>query len=168
MNQPVNNRWYQQPVVWLFLILLGVTVVACIGLMIIAIKSDDGLVTDDYYKRGNEIGKDIVRDRQAAKLGLSAKLMVSDDGLQARVLLIPMPAQPNPLTITLSHPTQAGQDLTLSLRPTEDGMYKAKLDGVLAPQRWLVQLDDPHGGWRLRGEATIGPGSAVDLKPAGQ
>lgn len=168
MNTPLSNRWYQQPVVWLFLTLLGVTIIACIGLMIVAIKSDDGLVADDYYQRGNEIGKDILRDRQAAKLGLSAKLMISDDGKAARLLLFPMPADPNTLTLTLSHPTKAGPDLTLPLRAGEDGMYKGKLDVSLTGERLLIQLDDPHGGWRLRGEAGLGQGAAVDLRPAGQ
>ncbi|PHV11654.1 FixH family protein, partial [Chitinimonas sp. BJB300] len=100
-----SGHWYRQPVVLLFLGLLLVTVVACMGLIFMAIKTDDGLVTDDYYKRGNEIGMEMSRDTQAAKLGLSAQIFLAQDGRSIRALLIPMPDPAQPITLRLSHPT---------------------------------------------------------------
>lgn len=171
-----SSRWYRQPVAWLFLILLSVTVLACIGLIILAIKSDDGLVADDYYKRGNEIGMEIGRDKQAATLGLSAQLFVAEDGLSVRALLLPLPASPQAVVLRLAHPTRAGLDVVLTLQPEAGGMLVAKLEQPLHKQRWLVQLEAASVGtqaspWRLRHEAELGPGATLALKaqpaPAG-
>ena len=41
-----------------------------------AIRTDDGLVTDDYYKKGKAINMELRRDKQAFNMGLSAQLMV--------------------------------------------------------------------------------------------
>ncbi|QDQ25768.1 FixH family protein [Chitinimonas arctica] len=159
------NKWYRQPVIWLFLGLLGTTVVGCIAMIVVAVKSNDGLVADDYYKRGNEIGKDIARDRMAAKLGVTAKVIVSEDGVGAHILLVPMPVKANPLSLRLSHPTRPGQDQAVILRAGEDGMLHGKLARPLVSQRWLLVLDDELGGWSLRGEGVLGAGLAVDLRP---
>lgn len=164
MNQVVS-RWYREPFVWLIVGLLTVTVVLCFGLLIVAHETDDGLVVDDYYKRGNEVSKDIARDQQAAKLGLSATVLLSDDGKKLRVLLIPMPTTPTPLSLTLAHPTLAGEDQTIALSMGKDGMLLGQLTKPLAPHRWLVQLADAKAGWRLRAESQIAAGTAIDLKP---
>lgn len=168
-----SSRWYRQPVAWLFFILLAVTVLACVFLMYVAVRSDDGLVSDDYYKRGNEIGMEMGRDRQASALGLSAQLMVADDGRSLRVLLLPLPAQGKELTLRLSHPTRAGLDRVIRLRPDAGGMLLAELPDVLPTQRWLVQLEEgtpakEATGWRLRAEARLAPGAVLQLRPQAQ
>ncbi|QNM98021.1 FixH family protein [Chitinimonas koreensis] len=163
MSNP--NAWYRQPVIWLFLTLLIVTVAACFALIGVAIRSDDGLVADDYYKRGNEIGLEIHRDRQAVALGLSAQLLVGDDGKSVRVLLMPPSAEAKTVVLRLAHPTRAGLDRVLTLHPAADDMLVAALDAPLPEQRWLVQIEDGQNSWRLRGESRLGPGAALTLKP---
>ncbi|MGQ5523582.1 FixH family protein [Chitinimonas sp. PSY-7] len=164
-----SSHWYRQPVVLLFLSLLLVTVVACIGLMFVAVKTDDGLVTDDYYKQGNEIGMEMSRDTEAAKLGLSAQLFLAQDGLSLRALMIPLPDKSQPVTLRLSHPTRAGMDKVFELKPEEGGMLVVQLEKPLPTQRWLVQLEEnAHDGksdWRLRTEAMLAPGESITLRP---
>ncbi|MDN3577018.1 FixH family protein [Chitinimonas viridis] len=158
-----SNRWYRQPVVLLFLGLLLVTVLACIHLIKVAIQSNDGLVVDDYYKRGNEIGMEMARDQQASALGLSAQLFMAEDGQSVRVLLVPLPASPAPLKLRFAHPTRSGLDQVVTLQPVDGAMLSGRLASPLVSQRWLVQLEDEAAKWRLRAEAKVGPGATLGL-----
>jgi len=58
--------WYRVPAVWLLIALPLTAVAAGFFLLGAAIQSDDGLVVDDYYRRGKEINLDLARDRAAA------------------------------------------------------------------------------------------------------
>ena len=51
-----------------------------------AIRTDDGLVTDDYYKKGKAINMELRRDKQAFNMGLSAQLMVGSDQRTLRLI----------------------------------------------------------------------------------
>ena len=69
-----STRWYQEPFAWL---VLGIPVVAVLTGMImlsLSIRGFDGLVVDDYYKRGKEINRTLERDQAAVDQALSAQL----------------------------------------------------------------------------------------------
>ena len=55
INMADTKRWYAEPWVWL---LIALPMTAVIGGMItiyLAVTTSDGLVVDDYYKRGKAI-----------------------------------------------------------------------------------------------------------------
>jgi hypothetical protein len=52
-----NRAWYREPWPWLLAAGPAVVVVASLVSAWIAIRSDDGLVAEDYYKRGLLINK---------------------------------------------------------------------------------------------------------------
>ena len=62
IRQPVQP-WYREP--WPWLIMLGPAVVIVAGVIttVIAFKTSDGLVADDYYKQGLAMNKTLARDR---------------------------------------------------------------------------------------------------------
>ena len=53
----------------------AVVIVAGVITLWLAVRSSDGLVTDDYYKQGLAVNQVLERDHRAAALGLRADLI---------------------------------------------------------------------------------------------
>lgn len=149
-----NAPWYKQRWPWILMAGPALVVVAGIITTWLAVISNDGLVTDDYYKQGLAVNQRLHRDQQAARLGLHADVMRS--GLNLRLLLVGEMPSPLPAAITLklTHPTRKGFDQEVQMNPV-GGQGQGFYGGKLAEQiggRWLVSLEDPAGEWRLQGE----------------
>src|SRR5439155_12477941 len=113
----------------------------------LAISSDDGLVADDYYKRGLAINQRLERSERAAALDLGAELTVAGDGTAHLVLKgAGADAAPPVLMLRLIHPTRAGLDRIVEVIRAADGSYSGKLNASVSG-RWLVSVETP--GWRL-------------------
>ena len=77
---------YRQFWPWFIISIPAATVVAAIITINIAIKTDDGLVVDDYYKEGLAINEDKARERKAREMQISAELSLDENGMiQARL-----------------------------------------------------------------------------------
>jgi hypothetical protein len=109
-----------------------------------AYASADGLVADDYYKRGLAINAVLKREQEAARRGIEARVERERDGVTVRL----KGAAPEVLFLRLAHATRAGNDLRLRLERGADGAYRASLP-PLAAGRWRAVLDDPDGEWRV-------------------
>ena len=162
-TQTISLPWYRVPLVWLAIALPLSAVIAGFVTLWLAIKSDDGLVADDYYRRGKEINRDLSRDRAAAARGLKAMLQLNDQRgdlrLRFSVERTQLPAQ---LEVRFMHATRAGLDRTMTLTRAPDGSYRAFMP-PLAAGRWHVQLaaDD----WRLSGSLNIPAENFVAFVP---
>jgi hypothetical protein len=156
--------WYRFSFMWLVVALPLVSVVLGIGLLVVAIRTDDGLVADDYYRRGKEINLVLARDRAAAALGLSADLEIDAvTGLvRARLRSTRGAEMPAQIELKFMHATRAGFDQTLALARTPAGFYQAGA-GALAPGRWDVEL--AAADWRLVGELRAPAGTRAELRP---
>jgi hypothetical protein len=110
----------------------------------IAHATADGLVAEDYYRRGLAINQDLRLERAAVARGLQAT--ATREGARLRVRL--QGAAPEALIAQLAHATRAGQDLRLRLAPAPDGGYVAALP-PLAAGRWHLILEDPRRQWRI-------------------
>lgn len=141
--------WYRHR--WPWLLMLGpFLVIVATGITLwLAVRSDDGLVADDYYKQGLAINQATSRDRRAAALGLGAEMSFDPVRKMMRVVLRGAPAvAPEALVLKLSHPTRSGLDHTLRLRRDDGGGYSAAF-GDEPAGRWYVSLEDSAGEWRL-------------------
>lgn len=157
-----NGPWYKQRWPWILMAGPGVVIVAGIVTLWLAVVSNDGLVTDDYYKQGLAVNQRLQRDHAAASLGLRADLMQA--GLNVRLLLgsdAPV-ALPEAITVRLSHPTRAGFDQLVTLRSEGGDVYGGKLAAEIEG-RWLVAIEDPAGQWRLHGEWLVDSGEPLRL-----
>ena len=67
------RRWYQEPLVWMLIAIPGSAVVMGAVMLTLATSTYDGLVADDYYKRGLQINRSIAREKHAASHGIAAK-----------------------------------------------------------------------------------------------
>ena len=112
----------------------------------LAVATSDGLVADDYYKRGLAINQDIQRERAVLDLGIAASIERRDGVL--RVRLESRGAPPVALFAQLVHATRAGHDQRLRLPRIAPGVYETGLPQLPAG-RWRLILQDPKGEWRI-------------------
>ena len=136
-NVPPTGAWYREP--WPWIIIAGplTVVIACMATTVIAVRSDDGMVAGDYYKRG------LLVNQQLPKGGLvtahlGALLALAPDG-ELKVHPEAGDPQGDFLRVTLSHPGSGARE-TLSLRRNADGDFV----GMLAQSRegrWIVAVE---------------------------
>ncbi len=143
--------WYREP--WPWIIMSGPAVVVVAGIVTpwIAFSGADGLVADDYYKRGLAINRTLERIDAAVALGLQAELSRSAAGdvavrlRQSRADAPPLPAS---IRLRIVHPTRASEDRTVELTATDAGVYTGRLE-VPGRTQWHVLLETAQ--WRLEG-----------------
>ena len=143
-----NVRWYREPWPWILLGLPATAVVAGIVTLVIAIRHEDGLVAEDYYRQGLAINRVLERESRAAELGLSAHLMFS--GKRLRASFAGSGEFPDAVMVRFVHPTRAGEDREVALSAISPGWYEGDLP-TLAAGRWRLQLEDAQSTWRLTG-----------------
>lgn len=150
-SSPKSRKWYREPMVWLVLMIPAAAVVMGAVMLTLAISTYDGLVVDDYYKRGLQINRSIERDASAQAYGLASIVRLGESGgvIEASLDGDASFEAPEMVNLRLYHATRPGLDLHLMLRRIAPGRYLASRP-ELAPGRWYAQLDAE--GWRLKGE----------------
>lgn len=159
MTQP--KPWFKQFWPWVLIGIPGLTVVACMVTIYLAVTTADGLVQDDYYKEGLAINQTLAKDQKAAELELSAYVRIAGENLEAYFDSDHIQGE---LHLKLLHPTRAHQDQTLLLIPTEKGSYHAQLPAI-AGGKWHVEITDDSGEWRIRGRMDYPAHRDVRLLP---
>ena len=149
-SKPDRRRiiWYREPYVWL---LIALPLAAVIGSFItgwLALRSDDGLVMDDYYNQGLAINRVLERDRRANELGITANLQLSREQHTFRLFLTGNEnfLAPDTITISFLHATRGGYDQKIQVSRTDQNYYQATLQD-LVKGRWDVQIE--AGNWRI-------------------
>lgn len=142
------QAWYREP--WPWILMAGPAVVVVAGLVTawLAVRSDDGLVVDDYYKQGLGINQTLSRSDAAARLGINAEIYLVDG--RVRVLLAA--AGGGALRLQMAHPTRAGLDQSVKLSMIQPGVYEGRLQPLRAG-RWHVLLE--QSDWRLTGDWSL-------------
>ena len=142
--------WYREPWPWLLMAGPVAAVVAGFATLYLAVASEDGLVVDDYYRRGLAINSTLAREERARTLGLSATLELSPQRDRVQVRLAGVTGRPLRLRLRLVHPTRVRQDQSVTLVYLTVESYAAALKPV-EPGTWHVVLEDEAAGWRLAG-----------------
>jgi uncharacterized protein len=150
--------WYREPWPWILMAGPAAVVVAGFYTLALAIRSDDGLVADDYYRRGLAINKTLGESERARQLALGATVSIS--GNHVRVVLRGHAVPPRTLRLDFIHPTRAGHDQTLMLPAAGAGIYQAEFVPFGDEPR-RIRLEDDRASWRLSGTLTRGQSSAV-------
>jgi hypothetical protein len=146
-----NQPWYKERWPWILMAGPGVVIVAGVVTLWLAVVSNDGLVTDDYYKQGLAVNQQLHRDHQAGNLGLHADVMRAGNNVRLILGAESDAGLPQAITLRLAHPTRAGQDQAIQMVLEGPGFYSGKLAADVSG-RWLVSIEDPAGQWRLQGE----------------
>lgn len=157
-------RWYHEPWPWLLMAGPAVVVVAGAVTMYLAVATNDGLVADDYYKRGLAINQTLSRDATARDLGYRARVEFSTDFSRVVVALEPALSASDQLMLRLAHPGRPALDRALPLTRAADQSYFAAFP-ALTTGRWQVTLEDAARTWRLVSDITAPGRGIVELSP---
>jgi hypothetical protein len=140
--------WYREPWPWLLMVAPVAAIVMGVVMVVLATRSNDGLVADDYYKRGLAINQTLDRADRARTLGLAAT--ASFNASRTRVRLNVPAAADATLTLRFVHPTRAGLDQAVKLERIGPGLYEGTMASP-ALGHWHMNLEDDSGKWRLTG-----------------
>lgn len=148
--------WYREP--WPWILMAGPALVVVAGLVTawLAVRSDDGLVADDYYKQGLAINRTLGRTDAAKRLGITAEIRL----VNGRVRVLLGVGARGELELQLAHPTRAGMDQKIKLSMIEPGVYEGRLQPLRAG-RWHVILE--QSDWRLTGDWKLPAEGALTL-----
>jgi len=140
--------WYREPWVWFLISLPLAAVAGSMVTIVLALRSNDGLVVDDYYRHGMQINRVLARDRAAERHGLSADLRLDADHGVLEVALSAAAGFrfPPAVAVLFSHATRAGGDRDLILEHAGAGRYRGPVP-ALRRGRWHVQIQADD--WRV-------------------
>jgi hypothetical protein len=158
--------WYREPWPWFLMVAPLAAVIMGVVMIVVASRTRDGLVADDYYKEGLAINRTLDRERRAGALHISGLLEFSADRTQVRLRLVQDGDAPPALLLTLLHPTRAGMDQRILMVRTAPGEFSGKLRAPVAG-RWLLMLEDDARSWRVNGVWRTAD-DRVQLRPDGE
>ncbi len=153
------KHWYHEPWPWLLMAGPAAVIVAGVITTYLAVVTNDGLVADDYYKRGLAINQTLSRDAVARQLGHRARIAFAPDFGRVEVILQSGTVVSGPLILRLAHPGRPALDRALPLTSRNEKTYASAFP-ALTPGRWQVTLEDAARTWRLVGDVLV-PGHGV-------
>ncbi|MEZ5658538.1 MAG: FixH family protein [Burkholderiaceae bacterium] len=144
------RHWSREPWPWILMALPASAVVAGMITLWLAIRSNDSLVVDDYYKEGKAINQRIARDARASELGLAASVIERAGQLDV-TLDGRLPAPVAALEARFVHVAKSDYDHTQLVLAGPGGHLVGQLP-KLVPGRYRLHLAPPGGDWRLVSE----------------
>jgi uncharacterized protein len=143
-----------------------VVIIASLASAWMAIKSDDGVVAQDYYKQGLLINQRLKHAAPDPEPRLGAMITVAAGG-EVRVHMEGFAEglvdAPPSLRLKLAHPATESHPESVILKRGADGDYVGALPEQ-TPGRWIVTLE--ADGWRLPTTTVAGPLSEIRLGTA--
>ena len=164
MKPAKQSVWYREPMMWLIIGLPLAIVIAGIGMLIVAIRSNG---TDSFpvqVRRTAQIQvEDLASDRAAIAMDLKGHLYVDPETKAIRLELDNVPTEVMQVQLDMIHPAREMGDVHQKLVRSGDA-FLGRLD-VETLQVWSVQVRALDGAWRIYGRFEPGAESTY-LQPA--
>lgn len=157
-----NQHWYRVPLVWLVIGIPLFSVVFTLSIVWISIQTFDGVVVDDYYRKGLEINQDLARDRYASQNGIEAIAVLENNKLAVSFTSKSREPWPDVMRLGFYHPTVSNQDVLLTLVHNGSGNYSAS-DVFLNYGKWNIASGTD--AWRLKATFHYPAKNEFHLKP---
>lgn len=143
-----QTPWYTNPYVWLMIGLPLSAVIAGTYTIYLAVISDDGLVSEHYYKDGLIINRVLKLENRASELNLSAMVNFDDDANKLKILLTAKPEfiYPKEIKASFLNKTRKGFDKEVNLVLGNENVYAGKLPELVRGQ-WYVEIETTE--WRI-------------------
>ena len=168
--------WYRQSWPWFLIAVPATAVIGGIITAVLAVRTDDGPVTADYYKQGLAINEEVTRADTARELALQARVELTGLADDSRVRVELEASRPLPpeaaLRLRLVHPGRPGEDRMAVLARVDvdpdnrSAIYVGTLQSTAAapgrPVAWQVILESPT--WRIDDSFTTGQGGRFSVR----
>ncbi len=158
-----TKPWYKYFWPWVLITIPTLTVIACMITIVLAIRSEDGLVSDDYYKEGLYINQTFARDKRAAELGVMANVQMENEGRELLLHVDGTQVQ-LPLKLSLLHATRKHQDQVFMINDLSYGQTRIQ-SLPLSAGKWYFRLESEPGNWRLTGQMRYPQENRVSMQP---
>lgn len=156
--------WYREPWPWLLMAGPAAVVIAGVATLYLAVVSNDGVVADDYYKRGLAINQTLSRDALALQRNYRAQITFAADYGKVTVAFASGAPAREQLVLRIAHPGRLVLDHRLPLTRVAEDRYAAAFP-PLTPGRWRITLEDTSQTWRLVGDVVTPGQTRVELAP---
>jgi hypothetical protein len=161
------DKWHKEP--WMLLVIGGplLVVIAAISTGIIAWKSQDKVISGDYYRQGLHIDQDLARDAKARLYDMQAQLSLVE-GQKLQLQLKGASALPPVANLTIASGDtglQASEaQYKVIMHQVHPGLYAAPLPAALLIDKthWYLKLSGED--WRLTARWQHGA-QTVSLRP---
>lgn len=158
-----TEPWYKQFWPWFLISLPLSVVIASLVTINIAITTNDGLVSDDYYKEGLGIHRNADSAAKAQALGIAGVLSYDNDiGALSLALDKPLADATGLLSLSITHPTRPNNDSVTQLTAVGAGRYAGRIE-PLGPANWKLSLQPEDGSWRVDGRLSVPASSSTRL-----
>lgn len=156
----MKNSWYKEPWAWFVFFLPFSAVVAGTYTYVIANTDPDPLVVGNYYKKGKAINFELSKIKLAQKLGMKFSMAISENEL----VITPTGIEKEfPLIkVSFYHPTQEEKDLTFTLTPDGQGLYRHHLDNELKG-KWQVTFTPFDDQWKIQNTIHLPQSLPIDI-----
>jgi len=156
--------WYKQGWPWFLIAFPAIAVVAGIITLVIAVRTFDGMVVDDYYKEGRAIVQTMGRAEHARALGMKARLVVRSESIMVELSARDRVNLPERIILTISHPTKGGLDQEIVVKGSS-GVFQTAV-APLSTGRWLFLIEDESRSWRMNGAAYLPTETEIRIDPS--
>lgn len=138
------------------------TVVVSAILVTLAVSGADDRVHDDYYKQGKMINKRFEAENRARALGIRGRVQFDAPARKVRLRLASEPGNAA-VTLAVSHPAEADEDVTVTLDRVASGRYEGPFEGSLSGRRYLVvsSVDEPE--WRISSQIDFSDSDQIEF-----
>ena len=141
--------WYRIPIVWIVIGIPAFSIVFTLCIVWISVKTFDGVVVDDYYRKGLEINRELARDRHAVGIGLQGHARIEDGRLSVQLESDVGTPWPEQLVLGFYHPGISNRDVIVNLQHVGFGSYEAARVEI-GNGKWNVSTGTD--AWRLEGK----------------
>ena len=155
-NHQDTIPWFKQPLVWMLIAIPLSAVVMGVIMIYLAVTTDDGLVAEDYYKKGLTINRQLKKEELAKQLELAAIVDVDANSGFIRVkfnngLMREFPSQ---IQFALKHATKEQLDQFIVLQKGIENDYVGSIANGVQQGVWYIELsnvlDQQAVLWRLQ------------------
>lgn len=161
-----QQPWYRHRWPWILISVPVVSVISGVALLTIAFNNPAILVVDNYYTEGRAINQSLAMDEAADERGISANLLLSDNGLHVSL----NGANDAALRLFVYHATDPQRDQQFILLPDDSNGFgpetaddQSRLTNILRSNNvWYFELRGETDLWRLR-QRVASPVSEIEL-----
>jgi uncharacterized protein len=144
-----SEPWYKQGWPWALIAIPFLTVIAGVITFKLALDSSDGLVQDDYYKKGLAINRNLDKLDFAKKMDVKVKLTIDRNSSLIFMKLLSKSDVPSSVILRFAHPTQKEKDKEFLFSHLNGEDYVADLSEI-SPGYWHVSLTDEKNQWIVK------------------